>query len=323
MSWCPFATKYELQPESNDQPAIVPDQFIVHSIAAPWTARRVYEYWRDSTNLESHFAVGYAGDLGQFIGTQTRADANYAANRRPNGHGAVSLESASNLQHTDPWTDAQIDQIVDLGVWLHKEHGIPLRICRAWDDPGYGYHRLYSQWSTDGTACPGDARVAQFRNVIFPRIVAQANGAAPPPTQENDVNIVSKNTANATDYDLATDGSWVGLAFGGTEPAVLLAAPSASALKVLSASVHLSFAPDPDVSVTGNFYLTDPDGTNISGYQEVGPRVGGGGLQFVHQMDVPAGKTLRFRVKADRLGDGTDPIALLHRTEASRTWSAS
>lgn len=320
MSWCPFATKYELQPESDDQPAITPDQFIVHSIAAPWTARRVYEYWRDSTNLESHFAVGYAGDLGQFIGTQTRADANYLANRRPNGHGAVSLESASNLQHTDPWTDAQIDQIVDLGVWLHKEHGIPLRICRSWDDPGYGYHRLYPQWSTNGTACPGDARVSQFRNVIFPRILAGGNGTAPPPVQETDVNITSKNTTNATDYPVVP-GAWLPLAFGGGNPAVLLVA-GATPVKVLSQSVDLTFAPDDDALVTGVFYLEDADG-DTSDYQQIGPRPFGGGHQFVHHSDVPAGMKLKFRVRVDRPSGGTTPLQLLHRSEASRIWSAS
>lgn len=49
MSWCPFATKFELQPESDGQPAIRPTQFIAHSIAAPWTPKRTYEYWRDRT----------------------------------------------------------------------------------------------------------------------------------------------------------------------------------------------------------------------------------------------------------------------------------
>ncbi len=164
----------ELQPESDSQAAITPTQFILHSIAAPWTVQRIYEYWRDSTNLESHFGLAYDGDLGQFIGTQTRADANMYANVR-----AISLESASNLDHTDPWTDAQIEQIIKLGVWLHQQHGIPLQICPSWDSPGYGFHRMFPQWSDGGTACPGDARVAQFKNVIFPEIVRRANGGAP------------------------------------------------------------------------------------------------------------------------------------------------
>ncbi|WP_240800706.1 N-acetylmuramoyl-L-alanine amidase [Streptomyces sp. ICN441] len=185
MAWCPFATKMELQPESDSQPAIRPTQFIVHSIVAPWTARRTYEFWRDSTNLESHFGLGYEGDLAQYIGTETRADANAAANRRPDGTGAVSIETASNTKASDPWTEEQVEQLVRLGVWLHQRHDIPLRICRTADDPGYGYHRLHKAWSTSGTACPGDARVAQFREDVFPEIVRRATSKpAPPPVQE-------------------------------------------------------------------------------------------------------------------------------------------
>ncbi len=185
MAWYPAARKMELQPESDSQAAIVPTQFIMHSIAAPWTKERIYEYWAESTNLESHFGQSYDGSIAQFIGTQTRADANYLANRRPDGTGAVSIETASNLQHTDPWTDAQIEGLISLGVWLHQRHDIPLRICRTADDPGYGYHRLHAAWSTGGTACPGDARVKQFRDVVFPGIVARTTGQPNP--QEEDM----------------------------------------------------------------------------------------------------------------------------------------
>jgi hypothetical protein len=179
MAWYPGATKYELQPESDSQPAIKPTQFIVHSIIAPWTAKRTYEYWQ-TTNLESHFGLGYAGDLGQFIGTETRADANYKANLRPDGTGAVSIETASNTKGTDPWTAAQVEKLIELGVWLHQKHGIPLRICRTASDPGFGYHRLHADWAVSGTSCPGDARVRQFREVVFPGIVARAKGQTTP-----------------------------------------------------------------------------------------------------------------------------------------------
>jgi hypothetical protein len=180
MAWLPGAQRMELQPESDSQPAIVPTQLIMHSIAAPWNVQRIFEYWRDSTNLESHFGLGYDGAIAQYVGTQTRADANMHANRRPDGTGAVSIETASNLQHTDPWTDAQIETLIRLGVWMHQQHGIPLRVCRTWDDPGFGYHRLFPQWSDGGTACPGDARVQQFKAVVFPGIVARAAGAPSP-----------------------------------------------------------------------------------------------------------------------------------------------
>ena len=181
MAWYPGARKMELQPESDNQEAIRPTQFIMHSIAAAWTPTRTYEYWRDSTNLESHFGLGYDGAIAQYIGTQTRADANYRANIRPDGSGAVSIETASNDNATDPWTPQQVEQLILLGVWLHQRHGIPLRICRTASDPGYGYHRLHSDWAVGGgTDCPGPKRIAQFREVVFPGIVARANGAPAP-----------------------------------------------------------------------------------------------------------------------------------------------
>lgn len=181
MAWYPRAIRLELQPESDQQAAIVPTQFIMHSIAAPWDEKRIYEYWRDSTNLESHFGLDFDGSLGQFIGTQTKADANYSANRRPDGTGAVSIETASNLKHTDAWTQAQIEVLIALGVWLHRTHDIPLRVCRSASDPGFGYHRLFAAWSVGGTDCPGDARVRQFHDVVFPGIVRAAQGQPPIP----------------------------------------------------------------------------------------------------------------------------------------------
>ncbi|MFJ8538193.1 N-acetylmuramoyl-L-alanine amidase [Streptomyces sp. NPDC093591] len=184
MAWYPNASKMELQPESDAQPAIRPTQLIVHSVVAPWDERRIYAYWRDSTSLESHFGLDYDGSLGQYIGTETRADANAGANRRADGTGAVSIETASNTKASDPWTDAQVEELIKLGVWLHQRHGIPLRICRSHSDWGFGYHSMFPQWSTNGTACPGAARIKQFREVVFPGIVARATGQTP---EEEDV----------------------------------------------------------------------------------------------------------------------------------------
>ncbi|WP_069737404.1 N-acetylmuramoyl-L-alanine amidase [Streptomyces sp. EN27] len=184
MAWYPGAKKMELQPESDAQPAIRPTQLIVHSIVANWTARRTYEFWRDSTNLESHFGIGYGkGDIAQYIGTETRADANAGANRRSDGTGAISVETASNSTATDPWNASQVEELIELGVWAHRTHNIPLRICRTHSDPGFGYHSMFPQWSTSGTACPGKARIAQFKSVVFPAIVARATGKTNPPKE--------------------------------------------------------------------------------------------------------------------------------------------
>ncbi|MGC5531559.1 peptidoglycan recognition protein family protein [Streptomyces sp. SR-10] len=188
MAWYPGAKKLELQPESDSQQAIRPTQLIMHSIVANWTARRTYEFWRNSTNLESHFGIGYGErDIAQYIGTETRADANAGANRRSDGTGAISVETASNSKASDPWNASQVEELIALGVWAHQRHGIPLRICRTASDPGFGYHSMFAAWSTSGTACPGPARIKQFKTVVFPAIVARATGKTTPPKEDTDV----------------------------------------------------------------------------------------------------------------------------------------
>jgi hypothetical protein len=216
MAWYAGATRMELRPEAGQQPSIRPTQLIVHSIAGPWTPRRTYEYWRDSTSLESHFGLGYDGTLAQYVGTETRADANAGANRRPDGTGAVSIETASNTGSTDPWTEQQIEELIRLGVWMHQRHGVPLRICRTADDPGFGWHSLHRAWSTSGTACPGSKRIAQFREVAFPAIVARTTGAPaarPIPAPEEDPLPRLLALCLTERLTIAAPGVWVSLPF--------------------------------------------------------------------------------------------------------------
>lgn len=309
MSWCPFATKRELQPESDTQASITPTQFILHSVIAPWTELRIYEFWRDSTNLESHFGLGYAGDLGQYIGTQTRADANAGANRRADGTGAVSMETASNTSGTDPWTADQLEKIVQVGVWLHETHGIPLRKCRTHDDPGYGYHRMFSQWSTSGTACPGNARVAQFDSYVLPEIIRRCT--APTPPEEEVIEVL--NSPNAIDVNLATSATeFTPLAFADTQglgPDVILGGDYKH-----STNVHLLFDPytHVDTVIEGRFYLTNQD--DISGKSNFLPEryLGGGGHVFTNAGYVPADKHLHFEVRV-QTPDNQGTVLLQHR----------
>jgi hypothetical protein len=296
MAWYPGVTRMELQPESSQQSSISPTQFILHSIAAPWDEQRIYEYWRDSTNLESHFGLDYDGSLGQFLSTTTRADANYLANPR-----AVSLESASNLQHTDPWTFAQIKEIVDLGVWLNRMHGIPMKVPTSWDAPGMGYHRMFSQWSNGGTECPGDARAQQFHDIILPGIRAGGIGG-------DEMALAKFNQTNSVDT-LMVSGEWLPLAFDGSSP--ILAGPKQLAGPTY---VQLTFGPDTPIGslVSGRFYLMNTDDiTGESGYGDIGVMYAGAGVQFEHNYNVPAGKHLRFKAKVVT-PNGADAL-LTHR----------
>ncbi|MFC9680014.1 N-acetylmuramoyl-L-alanine amidase [Streptomyces sp. NPDC056948] len=172
----------ELQPESREQPTIRPTQMLFHSIVAPWDEHRLYAYWKNSTSLESHFGVDFDGSLGQYLSTTTRADANYQANRRSDGSGAISVETASNTQASDPWTDDQLEALTDLGVWAHRTHRVALRACRSGADSGFGIHRMFPQWSPSGTKCPGDKRASQFRAELLPAIVSRAGKPVPPAT---------------------------------------------------------------------------------------------------------------------------------------------
>lgn len=308
MAWYPGATRMELQPESDAQAAIKPTQLIFHSIAAPWTVQRIYEYWRDSTNLESHFGQDYNGKLGQFIGTETRADANAGANRRPDGTGAVSVETASNLKHTDPWTPEQVEGLIRLGVWMHQQHKIPLRICRSHSDPGYGYHAMFPEWSVGGTACPGEARIRQFREVVFPKIKARASSPIIVPEAEPMPTSMLRED-NPVDVALPPDRSWLEIAF--QDDSTIHAGPQAID-KVL---VWLYAQAPSGVAVEAEFYECDPDGKNPSGHGVITWH--GGGQQLLHVDDVPARRHLRVRVRA------TGPGAkLLHRRLRSDYWPA-
>lgn len=310
MAWCPFAKKMELQPESDSQASINPTQMIIHSLAAPWTIERIYEYWDQSTNLESHFGLGYDGRLGQYIGTETRADANAQANVR-----AISLESAANLQNSDPWTDEQIEGLVKVMDWAATTHGIPRRKCRSWTDPGFGYHRLYPEWSLGGTDCPGNARVSQFNNIVLPRVIA-GDIAEPTPPEEDPVPLPITGS-NATDVTL-DPGVWVPLALDASGGPFVVG-PTGQ----LTVAVHLYFdvATEADTKIQGAFYLTNPDGSGASDYLVTDKR-GGGGHQFVHQAPVPSGKHLWFKVRAVP-ADGVAETTLLHRDLKGHYWAAS
>ncbi|WP_016823214.1 peptidoglycan recognition protein family protein [Streptomyces viridosporus] len=169
-------------PENTTQPHIIPTQLILHSAAAPWSPKRLRDFWNErGVTTESHFGVGYDGAVGQFMDTHVRADANASANNR-----AISVESAADTRNSDPWTPDQIDTLVEIMVWAHREHGIPARICRSETDPGFGVHRMFRKWSLDGTECPGKARAEQFTGTVFPRFLETLGGVLEPvvPTVE-------------------------------------------------------------------------------------------------------------------------------------------
>lgn len=166
--WMPF-------PENATQPGIRPTQVIHHVTASSGPISGTWKYFDlETTVVESHFGVDYDAEAWQGIDDEIRADANYRANKRPNGTGAISVETRGT--EMELWTPAQIDWLVDHGIWCHQNHDIPLRICRTPDDPGYGYHTLFgapSDWTPVSKTCPGPNRIVQWKEIVFPRIEAE------------------------------------------------------------------------------------------------------------------------------------------------------
>lgn len=169
------------------EPSIRPTQFIFHTaVMRDLVGLRNYFCSGRSGGIESHFGVGgkWAADpaqdgaVEQWRDTEEQADANLKANRRADGTGAISCETCDNAPQSpsdiEPWTPKQVAALIRLGRWAHTTHGIPLRICRTPDDPGYGWHAMWgapSAWTPAvGKVCPGPRRVAQLKADILPAI---------------------------------------------------------------------------------------------------------------------------------------------------------
>jgi hypothetical protein len=175
---CPFALWRPL-PENSTEPRIKPTQFILHSaVDAPGATDLRRYFARADVTVESHFWVRLDGTLEQFLDTERQADANRTANVR-----AVSVETEDDGKpDTTPWTPAQVATLVRLGVWLHKTHGIPPRVCPHHDAPGVGYHTLFGApgpWTPSrGKTCPGRVRIGQVPGIVA--AIAAACGAPAP-----------------------------------------------------------------------------------------------------------------------------------------------
>jgi hypothetical protein len=169
MALCPFAVN-KLLPESATQPAIVPRIVILHSAAGRGS---LYNFFKNSSSLESHFWVSSTGVIEQYMDTGVRAD----ANRNANGF-AVSIETESSPEATERWTPEQAAAIVRLTDWLCSAYAIPRRLCDRWDGSGIGYHVQFGApgpWTPVAKSCPGPARIAQM-----PEIIAAVQKASQP-----------------------------------------------------------------------------------------------------------------------------------------------
>ena len=168
--------KWDPLPENATQPKIRPTQIILHTaVDSPGPTRLRSYFAREDVGLESHFWVTLDGIVIQMMNTEVRADANRKANRRPDGTGAISIETEDEGDPIGvPWTAAQLDSLEAIIRWAAHVHSIPLTVCSSPDAPGLGYHSLFgapSAWTPSaGKTCPGATRIRQFYEILLPRL---------------------------------------------------------------------------------------------------------------------------------------------------------
>lgn len=171
MARCSFA-QWRPLPANRTEPSIRPTQIIDHSIVGSATAA---ESWFKVSPYESHFIVRLDGTIWQLMDTEKSADANYRANRRPDGTGAISIETEDNGNPDSfPWTAPQLTSLMRLHNWAADTHRIPRRQCRTPSDPGLGYHTLhpYDWTNVRGKTCPGRVRIAQYKTILLPAFIS-------------------------------------------------------------------------------------------------------------------------------------------------------
>jgi hypothetical protein len=191
-TWCPFAIHKPLA-EATQQPKIVPICVILHSAGG---SAELEGWWNNplSKGLESHFFVDDAtfwengveyAKLYQYMPIDVRADANGEANRFLKGSrfcGAVSVETASTVHASEPWSGPQLRTLNRLGVWLVAQTEIEPKIMRTKIDNGFGWHVMFGApgpWTdARGKVCPGPARIKQVPGLVE-TIKALSSGAKP------------------------------------------------------------------------------------------------------------------------------------------------
>lgn len=158
-------------PEHGNEGPNRPRLFIVHVIVGSLAGADAW-FRREDVRSESHFGLGKGHEtdpVRQWLDTDEEADTNWDANGI-----SVTVETAG--QPDEPFTDFQIAELIEMGVWAARTHGIPPHIAATADGDGFGWHSLHDAWNKNHHTCPGAVRIKQLREVVFPAIFARLNG---------------------------------------------------------------------------------------------------------------------------------------------------
>ena len=187
MAICPFAVQ-RLLPENNTQAPIEPRVAVAHTaVDAPGPSRLWKWFGRPDIKAETHFWIDNEGTIYQMMDTNVEADAMQIADKF-----GVSYETEDDGDpEGNPWTEAQLESIIELNVWLVEAHpDIIPEVVRTPRGSGLGWHSMWgfedpwnlegpkrNPWSSKfGKTCPGRTRIHQFVNVVVPAVQARLFG---------------------------------------------------------------------------------------------------------------------------------------------------
>jgi hypothetical protein len=194
----PISTPYNLG-RSLSTTKLVHDIVCYHTMVGTlagslsWSSNVGQTYW--------HFGLNAQGTMRQCQDLRFKS----AANLNGNWH-VIPIETSDRNESVwplawepRPWTQAQLDRLVQLTVWLCKRFNIPPVLIPDTKPGrrGLAYHRQGidpwrvsggEKWSNStGKTCPTDPRIAQINNYIIPKVKAAMNVIpTPPPVPDTD-----------------------------------------------------------------------------------------------------------------------------------------
>ena len=123
-------------------------------------------YWenqhkKDGSRICAHFQVFRDGRIEQYVPTSKQAFAAYSSNSF-----AIQVETEDDNNPEQPWTDAQVDAIIQLA----RKYHIPGRLLRVYASNGVGWHCQYKQWNLSNHSCPCPAKISQIHDRIIPAL---------------------------------------------------------------------------------------------------------------------------------------------------------
>ena len=176
-------------------PPIIPRGVILHVDGG--NSHSLFGYFNGASGgIEAHFHIRADGHVEQYRDTEREADANYLGNSWiENGqrYGFISVETQG--LGAGEWTPEQLNAIDTLIRWVSGQHQTPMTKATGYHGVGVGYHVMWGTgrgklcWSNAaGKICPGPRRIAQYHDLVLPRLARPVGPATPniPPITEVD-----------------------------------------------------------------------------------------------------------------------------------------